>query len=142
MPASAFERDLPGRFVAINEGCDLEAAARAAPPIAAAISSATAPGAGKGRQVAGIILDQWLRGNRRHIWLSKNETLLEDARRDWSALGGLPLDIQPLSQWKLGAPVAMDCGILFVTYPTLRSGRDDEPACSRSSTGRRRTSTA
>ncbi|NUQ18301.1 MAG: methylase, partial [Sphingomonas sp.] len=61
----------------------------------------------------------------RHIWLSKNETLLEDARRDWSALGGLPLDIQPLSQWKLGAPVTIDRGILFVTYPTLRSGRDD-----------------
>jgi len=82
-------------------------------------------GAGKGRQVAGIILDQWLRGNGRHIWLSKNESLLEDARRDWAALGGLPLDIQPLSQWKLGAPLTFDRGILFVTYPTLRSGRAD-----------------
>ena len=64
-------------------------------------------GAGKGRQVASVILDRWLSGERRHIWISKNEALLEDARRDWTALGGLPLDIQPLSQWKLGTAVTM-----------------------------------
>ena len=121
---SGFERDLPGHFTAINEGCDLEAADEGA-AYRCGYFLGDGTGAGKGRQVAGVILDQWLRGNGRHIWLSKNETLLEDARRDWSALGGLPLDIQPLSQWKLGAPVTMDRGILFVTYPTLRSGRDD-----------------
>ena len=123
--ASAFERDLPGRFVANNEGCDLDAADEGGAAYRCGYFLGDGTGAGKGRQVAGIILDQWLRGNGRHIWLSKNETLLEDARRDWSALGGLPLDIQPLSQWKLGTPVTMDRGILFVTYPTLRSGRDD-----------------
>ena len=69
-------------------------------------------------------MDQWLRGNRRHIWLTKNETLLEDARRDWTALGGVGLDIQSLSAWKLGEPVRMGEGILFITYPTLRSGRE------------------
>ena len=57
--------------------------------------------------------------------MSKNEALLEDARRDWTALGGLPIDIQPLGTWKLGAPVVMGDGIIFVTYPTLRSGRND-----------------
>ena len=36
-------------------------------------------GAGKGRQAAACILDQWLKGNRRHIWISKNAPLLEDA---------------------------------------------------------------
>jgi hypothetical protein len=82
-------------------------------------------GAGKGRQVASVILDRWVRGERRHIWISKNEALLEDARRDWAALGGLPIDIQPLASWKLGTPIAMRDGILFVTYPTLRSGRND-----------------
>ena len=121
---SAFEQDLPGRFTAIREGCDLEAADEAA-AYRCGYFLGDGTGAGKGRQIAGIILDHWLRSNGRHIWLSKNETLLEDARRDWSALGGLPLDIQPLSQWKLGAPITMDRGILFVTYPTLRSGRDD-----------------
>ncbi|MEE4213341.1 MAG: strawberry notch family protein, partial [Parvularcula sp.] len=58
-------------------------------------------------------------------WISKNESLLEDARRDWQALGGLPADIQPLSNWKIDQPVPFKEGILFVTYPTLRSQRQD-----------------
>ncbi|HTU12135.1 MAG TPA: strawberry notch family protein [Allosphingosinicella sp.] len=121
---SAFARDLPGRFEIVNEGCGLQPSEDGA-LYRAGYFLGDGTGAGKGRQVAGVILDQWLRGNRRHIWVSKNEALLEDARRDWAALGGLALDVQPLSQWKLGAPVRMDSGILFVTYPTLRSGRDD-----------------
>jgi len=123
---SAFERDLPGRFIAADQGCTLVPAEdEGGAAYAQGFFLGDGTGAGKGRQIAGIILDQWLRGRRRHIWLSKNETLLEDARRDWSALGGLALDVQPLSQWKLGSPIALDVGILFVTYPTLRSGRDD-----------------
>jgi len=122
---SAFGRDLPGRFVPVDEGCDLQPADEGGDVYRAGYFLGDGTGAGKGRQLAGIILDQWLRGNRRHIWISKNETLLEDARRDWSALGGLALDVQPLSQWKLGARVEMEAGILFVTYPTLRSGRAD-----------------
>ena len=45
-------------------------------------------GCGKGRQVAAIILDHWLRGRRRALWLSASDKLLEDARRDWAAIGG------------------------------------------------------
>lgn len=122
---SAFGRDLPGRFAAVDEGCGLEPSDESGAVYRGGYFLGDGTGAGKGRQVAGIILDQWLRGNCRHVWISKNENLLEDARRDWSALGGLPLDVQPLSQWKLGAPVGLDRGILFVTYPTLRSGRAD-----------------
>ena len=44
-------------------------------------------GAGKGRQVAGIILDNWLQGRRKAVWISKSDKLIEDAQRDWSALG-------------------------------------------------------
>ncbi len=121
---AAFERDLPGRFRPAQEGAALEVTDDGA-AYAAGFFLGDGTGAGKGRQVAGIILDQWERGRRRHIWLSKNEALLEDARRDWSALGGMALDVQPLSQWKLGTPVTLDAGILFVTYPTLRSGRED-----------------
>jgi hypothetical protein len=122
---SAFARDLPGRFIAADSGCELEPS-EAGSAYRRGYFLGDGTGAGKGRQIAGIILDQWLRGNRRHIWISKNESLLEDARRDWSALGGLALDVQPLSQWKLGAPITFDAGILFVTYPTLRSGRSDD----------------
>lgn len=82
-------------------------------------------GAGKGRQIAACILDNWLQGRRRNIWVSKNAPLLEDARRDWTALGGLSGDIQPLSNWKIDEPIALDQGVLFVSYPTLRSIRGD-----------------
>lgn len=44
-------------------------------------------GAGKGRQAAGIILDNWLKGRRRHVWISKSDKLIEDAQRDWCAVG-------------------------------------------------------
>jgi len=82
-------------------------------------------GAGKGRQVAACILDQWMQGRRRHIWVSKNEPLLEDARRDWTALGGMAGDVQPLSNWKIDEPIRLTEGVLFVTYPMLRSMRSD-----------------
>jgi predicted RNA methylase len=82
-------------------------------------------GAGKGRQVAGVILDNWLQGRRRAVWISKNETLIEDAQRDWSALGQERLLIQPLSRFRQGTPITLAEGILFTTYATLRSeGRE------------------
>ncbi|WP_225008882.1 strawberry notch-like NTP hydrolase domain-containing protein, partial [Novosphingobium percolationis] len=122
--ASAHARDLPGKFIREDRGCTLVPDANGA-SYRMGYFLGDGTGAGKGRQVASVILDRWVRGERRHIWVSKNEALLEDARRDWAALGGLPIDIQPLGSWKLGTPVSMGEGILFVTYPTLRSGRND-----------------
>ena len=78
-------------------------------------------GAGKGRQAAGIILDNWLKGRRRHVWISKSETLIEDAQRDWSALGQEKLLVTPLSRFRQGKPIKLDEGILFVTFATLRT---------------------
>ena len=78
-------------------------------------------GCGKGRQVAGIIMDNWLKGRRKAVWLSKSDKLIEDARRDWTALGGAAPDIIPLSKFKQGTDIALKAGILFATYATLRS---------------------
>jgi hypothetical protein len=78
-------------------------------------------GCGKGRQVAGIILDNWLQGRRRAIWISKSDKLLEDAQRDWAALGQEKLLVQPLSRYRQGSPIRLAEGILFTTYATLRS---------------------
>ena len=84
-------------------------------------------GAGKGRQAAGIVLDNWLRGRRRAVWVSKSDKLIEDAQRDWSALGQERLLVTPLSRFRQGTPVALAEGILFTTYATLRSdGRDNK----------------
>ena len=78
-------------------------------------------GAGKGRQVAAIMLDHWLRGRRRALWLSQSDKLVEDARRDWCALGGREDDVIPLGKFRQGAEIPMAEGILFATYATLRS---------------------
>ena len=78
-------------------------------------------GAGKGRQVAAIILDNWLKGRRRAVWISKSDKLVEDAERDWTAIGGYRSDIVPLSRSRQGAAIALEEGILFTTYATLRT---------------------
>ena len=78
-------------------------------------------GAGKGRQVAAIILDNWLKGRRRAVWLSVSDRLLEDAQRDWSALGQERLLVTPLSRFKQGSDIRLEEGVLFTTYATLRS---------------------
>ena len=78
-------------------------------------------GCGKGRQVAAVILDHWLRGRRRALWLSASDKLLEDARRDWAAVGGSEADIIPLGKFRQGAGIPQEAGILFATYATLRS---------------------
>jgi hypothetical protein len=80
-------------------------------------------GAGKGRQVAGIILDNWLKGRRRAVWISKSDKLIEDAERDWTAIGGYRSDIVPLSRFRQVAAIALEKGILFTTYPASRPRR-------------------
>jgi predicted RNA methylase len=78
-------------------------------------------GTGKGRQVAGIILDNWLKGRRRALWISMSDRLLEDAQRDWTALGQERLLVTPLSRYRQGADIRLDEGVLFTTYATVRS---------------------
>ncbi|CCD97214.1 putative methylase/helicase [Bradyrhizobium sp. ORS 375] len=83
-------------------------------------------GAGKGRQVAGILLDNWLKGRRRAIWVSKSDKLIEDAQRDWAALGMERLLVTPLSRFRQGTPIRLSEGILFTTYATLRTDEKAE----------------
>lgn len=42
---------------------------------------------GKGRQIAGVILDNYARGRRRNVWISTSSDLHYDAERDLRALG-------------------------------------------------------
>jgi hypothetical protein len=77
-------------------------------------------GAGKGRQIAAVIADNMAQGRPRAVWLSRNEALLEDARRDWRAIGGSPHDFVPQARWKQGELIRLERGVLFTTYATLR----------------------
>ncbi|MDA9433477.1 strawberry notch-like NTP hydrolase domain-containing protein [Bradyrhizobium sp. CCBAU 51627] len=83
-------------------------------------------GAGKGRQVAGILLDNWLKRRRRAVWISKSDKLIEDAQRDWFALGMERLLVTPLSRFRQGIPIRLSEGILFATYATLRTDERGE----------------
>ncbi|RUU13603.1 methylase [Mesorhizobium sp. USDA-HM6] len=84
-------------------------------------------GVGKGRQSASIVLDNWLQGRRKAVWISKSDKLLEDAQRDWAALGMERLLVTPLSRFAQGRSITVPEGILFTTYATLRSdGRGEK----------------
>ncbi|MFG5382875.1 strawberry notch-like NTP hydrolase domain-containing protein [Yoonia sp. R2-816] len=78
-------------------------------------------GVGKGRTCAATLMDGWLAGHQRSIWLSRSQTLIEDAIRDWTDIGGAPTDIVPLSRFKADQPIPVTKGILFATYATLRA---------------------
>nr|WP_254695796.1 strawberry notch family protein [Leisingera sp. NJS204] len=125
MAHDAHGRDLPGRFMIDDDQTKLTRADD--DPDAWAyrlgyfLGDGDGTGCGKGRECAGLILLNWLSGRRKAIWVSKSATLIEDAIRDWTDLGGSPADIQPLSKWKPDQPITVTCGILFVTYATLRS---------------------
>lgn len=45
------------------------------------------PQVGKGRQLAGTILENFLHGRRKHVWISVGNDLALDARRDLDDLG-------------------------------------------------------
>ena len=83
-------------------------------------------GAGKGRQAAGILLDNWLKGRRQAVWISKSDKLIEDAQRDWSALGMERLLVTPLARFRQGTPIRLEQGVLFATYATLRTDAREE----------------
>ena len=80
-------------------------------------------GVGKGRIIAGLILDNFKQGRTRAVWVTKNNPLLSDARRDWVDLGGKEEDIVDLSKIKPGQPIPQEENtVLFVTYGLLSQG--------------------
>src|SRR5208337_615152 len=79
-------------------------------------------GVGKGREISGIILDNMMQGRNKAVWISFNEGLIEDARRDFAGVGGDPGKIFFQGKTKAGGEITQKEGILFTTYSTLRGG--------------------
>ena len=82
-------------------------------------------GVGKGRECAGVILDNVLRGRRRALWVTENRSLMRDAIRDWTALGGPERYVFDLGDFK-GAVQPAE-GILFASYDTLKGVPRERP---------------
>jgi len=76
-------------------------------------------GVGKGRQISGILMDNFRQGRTKAVWITNSWNLLEDAQRDWSDLGGKKTDIFPAAKYKVGTDIPAENGILFSTYTTL-----------------------
>ncbi|MFH1152970.1 MAG: strawberry notch family protein, partial [Pseudomonadota bacterium] len=82
-------------------------------------------GVGKGREISGIILDNWRRGKKKVIWISEKSSLLKDAKRDLAGIGwneGADKTFGLGDVAKLGEKVTREEGILFTQYATLRGG--------------------
>lgn len=79
-------------------------------------------GVGKGREISGIILDNKMQGRKKAVWISFNEGLIEDAKRDFAGVGGDPGTIFFQGKTKAGNEITQKDGILFTTYSTLRGG--------------------
>lgn len=80
-------------------------------------------GVGKGRQLAGIILDNFNQGRTKAVWVSEKKTLFEDAVRDWTDLGGDPEKVYDYSKDSVKKNISgIKDGIVFVTYDTLKGG--------------------
>jgi predicted RNA methylase len=76
-------------------------------------------GVGKGREISGIVLDNMRQGRKKAVWISKNNPLFVDAKRDFGDIGGNDDLIFELGKIKQGTPVKQGEGILFTTYNTL-----------------------
>jgi hypothetical protein len=75
-------------------------------------------GMGKGRTIAGLFLDNALQSRRRHVWISENRSLFQDAVRDWTSLGA-PEEFL-FEQSPVKGPISRAEGICFASYDTLK----------------------
>lgn len=85
-----------------------------------------AAGVGKGRQIAGILLDNYVRGRTKHVWFSLSSDLIVDAKRDLEDIGCYIKVIEGCQQLDkmtkaLGLATDFKDGVMFCTYSTLVS---------------------
>ncbi|GAB5567454.1 protein strawberry notch homolog 2 isoform X1 [Prionailurus iriomotensis] len=75
-------------------------------------------GVGKGRTVAGIILENFLRGRKKSLWFSVSNDLKYDAERDLRDIEAPGIAVHALSKIKYGDNTTSE-GVLFATYSAL-----------------------
>ena len=73
---------------------------------------------GKGRQLSGIIFQNYLEGRKKHIWFSVSADLRVDAVRDLEDIGAGYIKTYKLSDFGYH-PIRLASGVIFSTYSTL-----------------------
>ncbi|OTF74348.1 hypothetical protein BLA29_010319, partial [Euroglyphus maynei] len=82
-------------------------------------------GVGKGRTVAGIIYENYLRGRKRALWFSVSTDLKYDAERDLHDIGASRIEVHLLNKFKYGIKIHspendnVKRGVIFSTYHSL-----------------------
>ncbi|XP_073332078.1 si:ch73-63e15.2 isoform X2 [Pagrus major] len=75
-------------------------------------------GVGKGRTVAGIILENYLKGRKKALWFSISNDLKFDAERDLKDIDASNIPVHALNKIKYGDTATSE-GVLFATYSAL-----------------------
>ncbi|XP_037624825.1 protein strawberry notch homolog 2 isoform X1 [Sebastes umbrosus] len=75
-------------------------------------------GVGKGRTVAGIILENYLKGRKKALWFSISNDLKFDAERDLKDIDAQSIPVHALNKIKYGDTATSE-GVLFATYSAL-----------------------
>ncbi|XP_076847381.1 protein strawberry notch homolog 2a [Brachyhypopomus gauderio] len=75
-------------------------------------------GVGKGRTVAGIIVENFLKGRKRALWFSVSNDLKYDAERDLRDIDAPGIPVFALNKIKYGDTATSE-GVLFATYSAL-----------------------
>ncbi|XP_012862861.1 protein strawberry notch homolog 2-like [Echinops telfairi] len=76
------------------------------------------PGVGKGRTVAGIILENYLKGRYKSLWFSVSNDLKYDVQRDLCDVQAPGIAVHTLSKIKYG-DATPSAGVIFATYLSL-----------------------
>ena len=81
-------------------------------------------GVGKGRTIAGIILENFLQGRKKAIWVSVSNDLKYDAERDLRDIGSFGIDVHFLSKMKYGKINSslngyVKKGVMYATYSAV-----------------------
>ncbi|KAM3957889.1 LOW QUALITY PROTEIN: protein strawberry notch [Aphomia sociella] len=81
-------------------------------------------GVGKGRTIAGIIFENYLKGRKRAIWVSVSNDLKYDAERDLRDIGAGNIEVYPLNKFKYAKISSavngnVKKGVVFATYSAL-----------------------
>ncbi len=93
------------------------------------------PGAGKGRIVGGVILDNMNSGDTKAVWISATAGLLEAAQRDFQDIGGDPSKLFDFGGTnKTNTLIKQKDGIAFISYKTLSTNKPPHPGAAKDET--------
>lgn len=84
-------------------------------------------GIGKGRTIAGMMLDNYNQGRKKAVWVTLNSSLVNDAKRDVKALfGSSDLVTQFVGGNKADSVLNTDEAIMVISYSSLSTGFENK----------------